>query len=95
MTRWAIKFLQAVCLRSRYFLARHFMQSRSSASAFSAWSSHSADTHQAKFTLAQRTAKNNVIKHLNEEKYEIDQKFIFDLGIFYLPMTIKRSYAVK
>ena len=35
------------------------------------------------------------IKHLNEEKYEIDQKFIFDFGIFYLPMTIKRSYAVK
>ena len=35
------------------------------------------------------------IKHLNKEKYEIDQKFIFDFGIFYLPMTVERTFAVK
>lgn len=47
------------------------------------------------YTGAADSKKITWIKHLNEEKYEIDQKFIFDFGIFYLPMTIKRSYAVK
>lgn len=26
---------------------------------------------------------------------KFDQKFIFDFGIFYLPMTIKRAFAIK
>jgi hypothetical protein len=53
-------------------------------------------THHAGQNLHWRSGQQkNVDKALNEEKCEIDQKFIFDFGIFYLPMTIKRAFAIK